>query len=322
MAVDQSRYNFRDVGTQAEITDASLEFLSKYTGEADFSKLREHVHNVWSEARAKYHVYRCIQSFMFLQPRTPTHPKYAEIVAALAKPSARSSGCDIGILDIGCCFGTDVRRFLYDGVPADLIVASDLHSGYWNLGKLLFQDEERISNLRTDFGDWAAVSDDIQSKPSLSSTATSSASPSTPRTIDVSRYESRAQYISAMAVLHVFSRSQCEAFVKNVFKALASGVGATLFGTCCGRPTAEEWAAGRDDNDSSDSKSEADKTTPSSTLRYLHSPDSLKSLFESVGFVDVVLTSVDRSAMFAEAGLPSEPDNAVKLFMEFSARKP
>jgi hypothetical protein len=43
------------------------------------------------------------------------------------------------LLDIGCCFGTDVRKAIVDGFPLKNVVTSDLHQEFWDLGHRLFK---------------------------------------------------------------------------------------------------------------------------------------------------------------------------------------
>ena len=39
------------------------------------------------------------------------HPVYDEVVSRLKKDSK--------LLDLGCCFGQDIRKLIHDGVPAE-----------------------------------------------------------------------------------------------------------------------------------------------------------------------------------------------------------
>jgi hypothetical protein len=43
------------------------------------------------------------------------------------------------LLDIGCCFGNDIRKAIADGFPAAGCVGSDLRPEFWDLGHALFK---------------------------------------------------------------------------------------------------------------------------------------------------------------------------------------
>ena len=83
-------------------------------------------------------------------------PKYDDIVYRLKTDK------DERFLDLGCCFGVDLRQLVsiitvcflktvrlliakvYDGVPSDQIWAIDLESGFFDLGYSFFRDKETI----------------------------------------------------------------------------------------------------------------------------------------------------------------------------------
>jgi len=48
-------------------------------------------------------------------------------------------------LDIGCCFGQDIRKLAYDGAPTDRCTAVDLEPGFFPLSEALFLDSGRLS---------------------------------------------------------------------------------------------------------------------------------------------------------------------------------
>jgi hypothetical protein len=51
-------------------------------------------------------------------------------------------------LDLGCCFGQDIRRLVADGISDKVLIGSDLHQGFLDLGYDLFKDKE---TLQTEF---------------------------------------------------------------------------------------------------------------------------------------------------------------------------
>jgi SAM-dependent methyltransferase len=64
---------------------------------------------------------------------------YAEIVKRLKSGNER-------YLDLGCCFGQDIRRLVTDGVPGHVLTGSDLRQGFLDLGYDLFQDRDKLQS--------------------------------------------------------------------------------------------------------------------------------------------------------------------------------
>lgn len=48
------------------------------------------------------------------------------------------------LLDLGCCFGQDLRKLVHDGAPASSLYGADLRSEFIDLGYDLFLDRDRI----------------------------------------------------------------------------------------------------------------------------------------------------------------------------------
>ncbi|TPX65086.1 hypothetical protein SpCBS45565_g05409 [Spizellomyces sp. 'palustris'] len=249
-------YSFADAPAPDEIPDASLAFLKAYTGEQNLNALKERVFNVWRESRENLHVYKCVQTLMFLEPRITKHPLYPTILQSFQQ-AQKSNSRPPRILDAGCAYGTDVRALIHDGVPASQIAASDLHDGYWKLGHSLYNDSERIHAVKTAFGDMAVPAG------AVGSVEAASIEPLT--------------YIAASAVLHVFSAAQCEAFLRRILLLLESN--GIFLGTCVGALQEVEW------------RGRANEENAGPAVRYLHSTKSLKALMEQVGFVDVEVES-------------------------------
>jgi hypothetical protein len=47
-------------------------------------------------------------------------------------------------LDLGCCFGQEIRQLVFDGVPSENLYASDVCLDFWNLGYELFLDKDKL----------------------------------------------------------------------------------------------------------------------------------------------------------------------------------
>ncbi|KAI5276330.1 hypothetical protein E4T47_00754 [Aureobasidium subglaciale] len=83
--------------------------------------------------------YPCIGQFRFLDMPLGGFETYPEIVRRL------KSG-DQKYLDLGCCFGQDIRRLVTDGVSSEVLIGSDLHQGFLDLGYSLFKDRGTLKS--------------------------------------------------------------------------------------------------------------------------------------------------------------------------------
>ncbi|KAJ3092595.1 hypothetical protein HK102_005364 [Quaeritorhiza haematococci] len=268
-----------------------LEFLAKYTGVSDSAKLTQHVLDVRERSKKQHHVYKCIEQFMFLEPRLPNHEVYGELIAALTKkaPSTKAAS----FLDVGCCFGTDVRRLIMDGADPSSLMGLDLHDGYWELGLDLYMDRDRpdapIRKVHTAFGDFAIGMGG-------------------PGSLDLRHMSNSKDFICANAVLHVLSAEQTENMLRNVFNVLAPG--GVFFGWTVGSLHPQDWAP----------------TPRGEAIRFLHSVQSLTELMKKIGFVEVVVKAAElkadhggQSANRSDKNFPPLNDNIRRL--AFQARK-
>ena len=73
---------------------------------------------------------------MFLLPSISAFPNFDEIL--------RVAHEDATILDLGCCFGQDLRVLAADQVPTHRMYAMDIKRELWDLGLELFRDREKM----------------------------------------------------------------------------------------------------------------------------------------------------------------------------------
>lgn len=100
------------------------------------------LHSALSKKRNKawqIYPYPCVGKFRFLDFSISSHPLYSTVVARLKD----SSEC---LLDLGCCFGQDIRRLVADGVPGENLYGADLQPGFMELGYELFKDKDRLKS--------------------------------------------------------------------------------------------------------------------------------------------------------------------------------
>ncbi|OSC97446.1 hypothetical protein PYCCODRAFT_1377204 [Trametes coccinea BRFM310] len=109
-------------------------FLLSTTGLTDVDALKTLIRSVQAEATEAF-PYPCIRRFDFVKLKISRLPYYERLMSLVkSDPNAL-------LLDIGCCFGNDVRKVIADGYPAENIIASDLRPEFWNLGHKLFKSD-------------------------------------------------------------------------------------------------------------------------------------------------------------------------------------
>ena len=70
------------------------------------------------------------------------------------------------LLDVGCCFGQDIRKTIVDGAPAENIYGLDIECKFIDLGYELFCDRETLKStfIAKDMLDPAADCEDLDGK--------------------------------------------------------------------------------------------------------------------------------------------------------------
>ena len=81
--------------------------------------------------------YPCIGLYRFLNLTLLTHPLYSNIVDRLKAPQSY-------YLDLGCCFGQDLRQLVQDGVPSERLTGLDVAGALMEHGYDLFLDRETL----------------------------------------------------------------------------------------------------------------------------------------------------------------------------------
>ena len=81
--------------------------------------------------------YPCIGLYRFLNLTLLTHPLYKTILGRLNSPDAT-------YLDLGCCFGQDLRQLVQDGVPSQRLIGLDIEGPLMETGYDFFLDRETL----------------------------------------------------------------------------------------------------------------------------------------------------------------------------------
>ncbi|KAI8957291.1 hypothetical protein F5Y11DRAFT_360944 [Daldinia sp. FL1419] len=134
-----SFFKFQD--TLDSIPADLSEILLSYSGIAKDNQL-QHILKLRDEAYAIY-PYPCLAVFLFLEFNLSTHPSYKEHVLSPLMEPCLNGTVEPLFLDIGTCFGQDLRKLVYDGALANRIWASDINSDFIELGFKLFNDVDK-----------------------------------------------------------------------------------------------------------------------------------------------------------------------------------
>ncbi|KAI0737401.1 hypothetical protein C8Q80DRAFT_1115292 [Daedaleopsis nitida] len=283
---------FRDVlplqGTERLLTfePEDLEFFMKATGISDENELKEHMLAVQREG---YMVkpYTCIVQFMFTKlrlPRTSGYPKLLELGRTRQNPI---------LLEVGCCFGVDLRKVVLDGYPVDSIIASDVVPEFWTLGHKLFNSTSETFPV-------PFVAGDIFDSAFLEPTPPLYAKPATsaPRLSDVKTLSELRGHVSAIglcAVFHLFSTEEAQLqLARSLASLLSPEPGSMIFGWHNGLP-------------------EKGIKKGHSFDMFCHTPESWTELWDGLvfqkGTVKVDVKLVARSHIFLKDGVVTEQEN-------------
>lgn len=131
---------FKD--TIQTVPSAILEVLETYSGIPRDSQIA-HILAARDAAYAKC-PYPCIGNLRFLDFDLSTHPLYQEHVLAPLTKSVPAGIAAPLFLDLGTCFGQDVRKLVYDGAPVERVWASDIEQHLIDMGYKLFNDEDKL----------------------------------------------------------------------------------------------------------------------------------------------------------------------------------
>lgn len=118
-------------------------------------------------------------------------------------------------LDLGCCFGQDIRRLVYDGAPSDRCYGSDLRLDFMELGYDLFLDRE---TLKTKF-----IPSDVFDPDA-----------------DIKELDGQVDMLHAASFFHLFGLDQQKTVARRVVKLLKPQKDSLLVGRQVGNVKAGE----------------------------------------------------------------------------------
>jgi len=194
----------KNIENVSDSTRALLENYSKIPSDQVVShclKIRDQAWDVFP--------YPCIGQFRFLDLSIGLHPLYQEILSRMKTGKQK-------YLDLGCCFGQDIRRLVADGVPSENCYGSDLRLDFMQIGYKLFLDEDA---LKTEF-----IAGDVFDPES-----------------NLKKLEGNMDVIHAAAFFHLFGWDEQKAIARRVLKLLKPQKDSLLVGRQVGNVKGGEF---------------------------------------------------------------------------------
>ncbi|KAI8983390.1 hypothetical protein BD414DRAFT_490769 [Trametes punicea] len=262
------------------IDDVALEFMRVQTGIQNYDELKRHILAVQAEAYSFY-PYPCIRTFSFLSLKLARLPAYKQL---LMVGKERKGAI---LLDIGCCFGSDIRKAICDGYPMKNVIGSDLHTQFWDLGHTLFRSTAETFSVPFIPGD-AFDPAHLEPVPPFYSPPNTPV-PQLSTLASLNPLRGHVSVIHASMLFHLFNEDKQFHLAQALAGLLSPEPGSMLLGEHCGR-----WVKGY--------RIEAGtrQRPRGGGFMFCHSPDSWKELWDGQIFeqgtvkVEAILKETER----------------------------
>ncbi|KAK7959768.1 Methyltransferase [Apiospora aurea] len=184
--------------TVKSLPASTVEFFENYVGVKGEDVIKEHIYTIRDMAW-KVLPYPCIGLFRFLDFSIHLSPDYPRVVKRVQEGAT--------LLDLGCCFGQDLRKLAYDagpGAPTRNLIGTDLEPAFLQLGYELFADRDRFEAT--------FVPADVFAEDFLA------------------EYRGKVDIVYLGSFLHLFSEPQQRVVVRQLRRLLRPRAGSMVFG--------------------------------------------------------------------------------------------
>ncbi|KAG4438614.1 hypothetical protein IFR05_005897 [Cadophora sp. M221] len=123
--------------TLKNLGSSGRELLENYS-KIPSAEVEDHVYKIRDEAWNIF-PYPCIGEFRFLDLALSRSPDYPAVLQRL------KSGNE-NFLDLGCCFGQELRKLAHDGAFQENLYGCDLRSEFFDMGYRLFLDRDILKS--------------------------------------------------------------------------------------------------------------------------------------------------------------------------------
>ncbi|KZT63650.1 hypothetical protein DAEQUDRAFT_733588 [Daedalea quercina L-15889] len=202
-------------------------FFKAQTGIDNDEALRKHILKAQKDA---YEVwpFPCIRRFSFTKLKISRLPAYPQLVAiGKNRPGAI-------LLDLGTCFGNDLRKAVADGFPVRNTIGTDIEPAFWQLGHKLFNstpDTFPSTFLPGDVFDSAFLG--LQPLPTAIPDAPA---PALEGLTSLNPLHGRVSVIHASAIFHLFEESKQRELAHAVAGLLSPEHGSLMLGRHAAAP--------------------------------------------------------------------------------------
>jgi len=211
------------------IGEKDIAFLKQQIGIQDDAELKQHILAVQAEAYAVF-PYTCIRHFMFAMSLISQMPAYGELLK-LGKERK-----DAIFLDLGCCFGSDVRKAVADGYPVRNVIASDIQPAFWDLGHKLFRSTPETFSVPFVGGDAMDPANLDVVPPFTKATAPKAPVPALKTLTSLNPLRGHVSAIHASSLYHLFSEDGQLHLSRAIAGLLSPEPGSMIFGLHIGLP--------------------------------------------------------------------------------------
>lgn len=202
--------------TVKSLPPGTVDFFQKYVGIEGEEAIKAHIYRVrdmawkmWENSFTSFASeglhdtnssrslpYPCIGLFRFLDFSVHLSPDYPSVVKRVQDGAV--------FLDLGCCFGQDIRKLAFDSGMSANLIGTDLEEPFLHLGYELFRDRGR---LQATFVPGNVFADDF-----------------------LEAHRGKVDIIYMASFLHLFNEQQQKIVVQQVHKLLRPRKGSMVFG--------------------------------------------------------------------------------------------
>ncbi|KAI0752414.1 hypothetical protein C8Q80DRAFT_1334865 [Daedaleopsis nitida] len=205
------------------LNDEERAFFKATTKIEDDAELEQHILSIQAAAYEIF-PYPCIRIFGFTRIRIARQPAYANLLKL-----GRERKNPI-FVDLGCAFGSDVRKAVLDGYPVESCLATDLRGGLYKEGHALFRGTPETFPVPFIEGD---VFDPAFLEPREPFTSETAPSDAPPALVGLTSLNPLRGHVSAVFMgkfLHLFDEAGQARIARAVAGLLSPLPGSMLFG--------------------------------------------------------------------------------------------